>query len=98
MPRGLGKRLRDGVELEDGPAKVETFRVRQAHGGRAMVELSLHEGRNRIVRRLLASQDRPVLALVRTRVGPIALGDQRAGAARRIEGEELRRLYDAAGL
>jgi 23S rRNA pseudouridine2605 synthase len=86
------------VELDDGPAKVQSLRVMQVTGERAMVELALHEGRNRIVRRLLASQDRPVLALVRTRIGPIALGDQRPGTVRTIEGDELRRLYDAAGL
>jgi 23S rRNA pseudouridine2605 synthase len=97
VPAGLGKRLKDGVELDDGPAKVASFRVLQVHGGRAMVELSLHEGRNRIVRRLLAAQDRPVAALVRTVIGPIQLGDQRPGTVRRIEGEELRRLYDVAG-
>jgi 23S rRNA pseudouridine2605 synthase len=98
VPAGMAKRLRDGVELDDGPAKVQSLRVMQVTGGRAMVELALHEGRNRIVRRLLASQDRPVLALVRTRIGPIALGDQRPGTIRPIEGDELRRLYDAAGL
>ena len=98
VPSGLGYRLRSGVELEDGPVRVDAFRVVQQAGARAMVELSLHEGRNRIVRRLLASQDRPVRALVRTTVGPIHLGSQRPGTVRRIGGPELRRLYTAAGL
>ncbi len=98
VPSGLGSRLRSGVELEDGPVQVDAFRVVQQVGARAMVELSLHEGRNRIVRRLLASQDRPVRALVRTTVGPIHLGSQRPGTVRRIAGPELRRLYTAAGL
>jgi 23S rRNA pseudouridine2605 synthase len=77
---------------------VDSFRVIQATGREALVELSLHEGRNRIVRRLLASQGRPVHALVRTVVGPIHLGQQRPGTIRRIRGEELRKLYTAAGL
>lgn len=98
VPAGLGKRLKDGVVLDDGPVKVDAFRVIQATSGEALVELSLHEGRNHIVRRLLASQDRPVRALVRTVVGPIHLGQQRQGTLRRIEGPQLRRLYDAAGL
>lgn len=98
VPSGLGQRLKRGVMLEDGPVKVDAFRVLQATAREALVELSLHEGRNRIVRRLLASQDRPVRALVRTVVGPIHLGQQRPGTLRRIEGEELRRLYSAAGL
>ncbi len=98
VPGGLGGRLRQGVELEDGPVAVDAFRVVQQTGDRAMVQLSLHEGRNRIVRRLLASQDRPVRALVRTVVGPIHLGSQRQGTVRPIAGEELRSLYAAAGL
>jgi len=98
VPAGLGAQLRNGVELEDGPASVDAFRVIQATPSEALVELSLHEGRNRIVRRLLASQGRPVRALVRTVVGPIHLGSQRPGTVRRIGGEELRRLYSAAGL
>jgi 23S rRNA pseudouridine2605 synthase len=98
VPAGLGRRLRAGVELEDGPVQVDSFRVIQATAREALVELSLHEGRNRIVRRLLASQGRPVQALVRTVVGPIHLGQQRPGTIRRIRGEELRRLYSAAGL
>ncbi len=98
VPAGLGARLKGGVELEDGPVAVDAFRIIQQTQSEALVELSLHEGRNRIVRRLLASQGRPVKALVRTVVGPIHLGSQRQGSVRRIEREELRRLYDAAGL
>ena len=98
VPAGLAGRLKSGVMLEDGPVMVDAFRVIQQTPQQAMVELSLHEGRNRIVRRLLASQERPVRALVRTTVGPIHLGSQRQGTLRRIQGEELRRLYTAAGL
>jgi len=98
VPPGLGQRLRRGVVLEDGPVTVDSFKVIQQTPREAMVELSLHEGRNRIVRRLLASQDRPVQALVRTVVGPIRLGQQRPGTLRRIEGAELRSLYTDAGL
>ncbi len=98
VPPGTGGRLRKGVALEDGPAAVDSFKIIQQTPREALVEVTLHIGRNRIVRRLLASQDRPVRALVRTSVGPIRLGSQRPGTVRRIEGPELRSLYTAAGL
>lgn len=98
VPRDLGRRLRAGVELEDGPAQVDAFRVVSQAAGRAMVEVVLHEGRNRIVRRLLAAVDRPVSRLIRTRVGPVALGDLRPGRARALNRVELGELYAAAGL
>ncbi|MCL2782007.1 MAG: rRNA pseudouridine synthase, partial [Actinomycetia bacterium] len=72
--RDVGRRLRAGVELDDGPARVDAFWVVQQDGTRALVEVSLHEGRNRIVRRMLAEVGHPVLALVRTAFGPIRLG------------------------
>src|SRR5919198_3586850 len=50
----VGRRLRDGVMLEDGPVTVDSFRVVQTQGRQAIVEVVLHEGRNHIVRRLLA--------------------------------------------
>jgi 23S rRNA pseudouridine2605 synthase len=96
--RDVGKRLREGVELEDGMAKVDSFRVVQALPGRALVELTLHEGRKHIVRRLLEAVDHPVEQLVRTQVGPIQLAELRPGRVRAITGPELRSLYTAAGL
>jgi 23S rRNA pseudouridine2605 synthase len=96
--RDVGKRLREGVELEDGMAKVDAFRVVQALPGRALVELTLHEGRKHIVRRLLEAVDHPVEQLVRTQVGPIQLAELRPGRVRAITGPELRSLYTAAGL
>ncbi|MEV6813802.1 pseudouridine synthase, partial [Micromonospora sp. NPDC051296] len=54
IPRNLGKRLAAGVELEDGPVTVDSFRVVDSLGRTAQVELTLHEGRKHIVRRLLA--------------------------------------------
>lgn len=98
VPRELGRRLRAGVELEDGPVRVDAFRVVQAAPGRTMVELVLHEGRKHVVRRLLAEVGFPVESLVRTKVGPIALGQLRPGTLRTLGGEELRSLYTAVGL
>jgi 23S rRNA pseudouridine2605 synthase len=98
VKKDVGKRLRAGIELEDGPAKVDSFRVVDARPGKALVEIVLHEGRNHIVRRLLAAVGHPVEQLVRTQVGPIKLGDLRSGRTRSLHGDELGRLFEAAGL
>src|ERR1700758_900471 len=55
VPRGLGRKLRSGIELDDGPARVDDFAVVDAVPGKTLVRLTLHEGRNRIVRRLMAA-------------------------------------------
>lgn len=98
VAKDVGKRLRVGIELEDGPAKVDSFRVIDARPGKALVEIVLHEGRNHIVRRLLAAVGHPVEQLVRIQVGPIKLGDLRSGRTRSLHGDELGRLFEAAGL
>jgi 23S rRNA pseudouridine2605 synthase len=98
LAKDVGKRLRAGIELDDGPAKVDSFRVIDARPGKALVEIVLHEGRNHIVRRLLAAVGHPVEQLVRIQVGPIKLGDLRSGRTRSLHGDELGRLFEAAGL
>lgn len=90
--------LRLGVELEDGLAKCDTARIVQSLSDRTMVELVIHQGRNRIVRRMFEAIGHPVLALVRTRVGPVSLGQQRPGSLRVLAGSELHALYTQAGL
>lgn len=98
MRRGVGKQLRDGVELEDGPARVDSFRVVGRSAGRVMVEIVIHEGRKHIVRRLLEEVGYPVQRLVRTKLGPISLGDQRPGRLRALTRDEVGRLYREVGL
>ncbi len=98
VPRDLGRRLRAGVELDDGPVKVDGFRVLDAVPGRSMVELKLHEGRKHVVRRLLASVGHPVRRLVRTAIGEVQLGDQRPGKLRPLNTAEVGSLYRAVGL
>src|SRR4029450_5903861 len=63
--------LRDGVTLDDGPSAPARGRLVQQQGGTAALEIVLHEGRNRIVRRMCEAVGHPVRRLVRTRVGPI---------------------------
>ncbi len=97
-PRGLVKALREGVELEDGPARADRARVLAQDGREAVVEVSLHEGRNRIVRRMFASQGFELTALVRTRIGPVLLGDLAPGRTRELSGRELGTLMAEVGL
>ncbi len=98
VPRGLGKKLRAGVELDDGPARVDDFAVVDAVPGKSLVRLTLHEGRKRIVRRLLAQAGFPVQELVRTDIGDVSLGEQRPGSIRALTRKELGDLYRAVGL
>jgi len=98
IPRDLGRRLATGVELEDGVAVADKFRVLEQAGGRALVEVTLHEGRNRIVRRMLAAVGHPVSRLVRISVGPIKLGNLPPGDTRDLTTKEIGELYAAVGL
>ncbi|WP_375486891.1 pseudouridine synthase [uncultured Mycobacterium sp.] len=98
VPRGLGKKLRTGVELDDGLASVDDFAVVDAVSGKTLVRVTLHEGRKRIVRRLLAAAGFPVQALVRTDIGPVSLGNQRPGSIRALGRNEIGELYKAVGL
>lgn len=98
VPRDLGRRLREGVELEDGPVSVDSFKVVDSQPGRAIVEIVLHEGRKRVVRRLLEATGHPVISLVRTEVGPIRLADLKSGRTRNLNKAEVAALYRAAGL
>ncbi|WP_084759530.1 pseudouridine synthase [Nocardia mangyaensis] len=96
--RLVAKRFREGVELEDGPAKVDKFTMLEAYEGRSLVKLVLHEGRKHIVRRLLDEVGHPVIRLVRTHLGPVALGDQRPGTLRVLGRDEIGKLYEAVQL
>ncbi len=79
------RRLLEGVELDDGPIAADRARlVGEPQRGRSMVELTLHSGRNRIVRRMLAEVGHPVLELVRRRFGPLTLGTLPVGRTREL--------------
>ena len=98
VPRDVGRRLREGVELDDGPVAVDSFKIVDSQPGRALVEVVLHEGRKHVVRRMLEAVGHPVLSLVRTEVGPIRLADLKSGRTRRLNKAEIAALYKAAGL
>jgi 23S rRNA pseudouridine2605 synthase len=95
VPKGLGRRLLAGVDLDDGPARVDEFRVVDAIPGRVLVEVVLHEGRNHIVRRMLDEVGHPVSRLVRTAIGPVKLGDLKPGRTRRLTPPEIAALFRA---
>ena len=89
---GAIRRLREGVELEDGvtaPARVAALAPN-------VLRLTIHEGRNRQVRRMCAAIGHPVLRLVRTRIGPVTDRSLRPGEWRALEAKEVRALEEAA--
>jgi 23S rRNA pseudouridine2605 synthase len=98
VPRDLHRRLRTGIDLDDGPVRVDAFRVVDTHAGQSVVEVVLHEGRKRIVRRLLAAVDLPVSRLTRTAVGPVSLQRMRSGSIRRLTRQEVGALEELVGL
>ena len=101
--RGTIRTLLAGVTLEDGPVTVSQARVVSgAHGknapGKSIVELVIHEGRNRIVRRLMDHVGHPVRRLTRTAIGPVQLARLGSGEMRELTLPELGELLDNAQL
>ena len=96
MTRQTLQRLREGVALDDGPVEVRAAKLVTTGAGKSIVELVLHEGRNRIVRRLLDHVGHPVVRLTRTAIGPVVLGQLRNGALRPLTNDELGALLDRA--
>ncbi|GAC1324222.1 MAG: pseudouridine synthase [Mycobacteriales bacterium] len=98
VARDVGRRLRRGVDLEDGTVAVDSFKLVGSAGSRVMVELIVHEGRKHVVRRLLETVGHPVSRLVRTSVGPVQLGTLKAGRVRHLTRHEVGALYGLVGL
>lgn len=95
---GVRRTLLAGIELEDGPIAVDHFRVLDTFGDITTVEITVHEGRNRLVRRMMDEIGYPVHELVRTQFGPIHLDHLQPGTTRRVKGNALVALYGAVGL
>ncbi|WP_239674633.1 pseudouridine synthase [Natronosporangium hydrolyticum] len=93
LPAAVGRRLRAGIVLEDGPAALDSFRVVDTVRKSALVEVSLHEGRKHIVRRMFAEVGYPVSRLVRTAVGPVKLGQLKPGQTRQLNRREIAALF-----
>jgi 23S rRNA pseudouridine2605 synthase len=94
LPQGIDKVLLKGVELEDGMGRVLSYRQISSR----WIEVSIHEGRYHIIRRLMEAVGVDVLRLVRTKFGPISLGDTPEGRWRDLNNTELLNLQKALDL
>ncbi len=86
--RGALRRLRDGVELEDGVAQAASVSLPEL----SVIRIVVHEGRNRLVRRMCAAVGHPVIRLVRTRIGPLADRKLPPGKWRELSQSEVREM------
>ena len=94
LPAGVDKILLKGIELEDGMGRVLTYKELSP----TWLEVSIHEGRYHIIRRLMEAVDVQVLRLIRTNFGPISLGDTPEGRWRNLNEGELTNLRKVLGL
>jgi len=95
VPRRLAQQLRAGVELDDGMARADAARIVGATDVGTQVEVVIHDGRNRVVRRMFDALGQPVRRLVRTHIGPLALAELKPGRLRALSPPEVRTLYKA---
>jgi 23S rRNA pseudouridine2605 synthase len=94
LPSGAEKSLRNGVELEDGMARVLNFKQLSP----TWLEVTIHEGRYHIIRRLMEAIGVDVIRLIRTHFGPISLGETPEGRWRDLNDGELLNLQKALDL
>ena len=98
LRRETMRRLHTGVELSDGPVRVDKARIIDQAGSQILLEVVLHEGRNRVVRRLMDELGHPVVRLLRTEFGAVHLGNLRSGRVRHLTRHEVGALHGAVGL
>jgi 23S rRNA pseudouridine2605 synthase len=87
-----------GYPVEGTPVAVTACKIFETGKNQTVVEISIHEGRNRILRKLFDELGYPVIDLVRIKVGPISLGSLKSGHLRVLENKELGKLYSSVGL
>jgi 23S rRNA pseudouridine2605 synthase len=92
------KRLTKGIRLDDGWVKPDAIKLVTRGADKSMLQISLHEGRNRIVRRMMDAVQHPVISLSRIAIGPVRLGRLGVGESRELTREELGALLDLVGL
>ncbi len=98
VTKSLVNQLRQGIDLDDGPTRAVECRIIDAGDAASLVEVEMHEGRNRIVRRMFDAVGHPVIDLVRTRFGSVTLGTLQPGEMRTLTNAEIGELQKAAGL
>lgn len=97
VPKDMGKRLKQGIMLDDGLARFDDFKVVDSTKNEAIIEVAIHEGRNRIVRRAFEEMGFPIRSLMRIAVGPIELKDLKSGQMRRLTSQEIAALKSVTG-
>ena len=100
---GCGKEavmsLLAGADIgEDRPAIADQVSIIDSHGGTLIVEVAIHEGRKRVIRRMFEAVGGEVDRLVRTAIGPLKMGRLASGDYRNLNWEEVASLYEAAGI
>jgi pseudouridine synthase len=90
------RKLKEGVKLEDGIAQADAARVLDQNEQTSLVELVLHSGKNRVVRRMMEAVGFPVLELTRKSFGPMRLGNLKPGQFRELSKLEVSMLMEAA--
>ena len=85
-------RLRTGIELRDGPTRPAVVKRLRDPGGKTVFEITITEGRNRQVRRMVEALDAKVVSLARVAIGEVALGELAEGETRPLTPEEVQRL------
>lgn len=98
VPKSLCTTLRAGVDLDDGPVRATDCQILDVSHHHSIVQVELHEGRNRIVRRMFDAAGFPVEDLVRTQFGPVRLGTLQPGEVRELGKADIGALMKAAGL
>ena len=97
VSRDVLARLRAGITLEDGPVRPVAVKLVSTAGERSLVKITLHEGRNHVVRRTMEAVGHPVRRLSRTGIGPVRLGTLKSGEFRELTRDELGGLLDLTG-
>ncbi|MEI6109546.1 MAG: pseudouridine synthase [Actinomycetes bacterium] len=98
VDKGVITKIIAGVVIDGSPVAVTDCKLLETGKSHSIVEISIHEGRNRILRRLFDEVGHPVVDLVRTQIGPILLGNLKSGHVRTLANKELGKLYNAVGL
>lgn len=92
------RRLEKGVTLEDGPIKADKIQLKARGQDRTLLEVTIHSGRNRIVRRMMDTVGHPVDRLSRIAIGPVRLRNLQIGESRDLTREELGALLDLVAM
>lgn len=98
VSKEIAEAFRNGVELDDGMAKVDKLTVLPGQPGRTLFDVVIHDGRNQILRRMASATDLTIERLIRIGMGPIKLGELTPGKWREINGAELLSLQKALAI